>query len=580
MREDMIRRFAAVLAIAASIAGWAVEIRGDAPCGIPVENGDVNGDGKRDISDIVHMIGWLYLSGPPPCAIGEPLPPGHRCGPGLQDDDGDGLCAPFPTGPIRGAFIHLGYGGADNPIPAGEVVPFLNELRRIGIDTVIVRETRRKVTGAGCGGGAGDFIWLAELPDKLGILLDEAASLGTEVFIGLSGSANACPAFWDGTNAALVHDDTRSAAAAIVDRFGAHPAFRGWYLPDEPGLCRSAVHAYYAALVGAVRSCSTKPIAVSPYLSGARETVSGEGSPSSVASKAAAFAKVTGVDIQIWQDSVGGDAIPLDGWGRPGAPAPPTVGDYFAALRSSLGQGHLWADVELFNYAEPLFVAGDGKTGGYLPASGARLARQLAHTRSGPGGLTDRRVAWLPQLHMSETRPGRFPGSARLLHAYKAAHGLGGTAQVGPGTPYLWETPPSPLFPDGSGGELVDGRTADPKSPEQGGWSGIDGGVSIVVDLGGSKDVDWVGIHVLACPAWGIRIPDSLRLEGSGRDPADPWVPIATIARPFDPPASFDAAEYVLGNETPLNARCARIRIILANPRWTFLSEVEVLGDR
>ena len=214
-----------------------------------------------------------------------------------------------------------------------------------------------------------------------------------------------------------------------------------------------------------------------------------------------------------------------------------------------------------------------------MPTAGARLARQLAHTRSGPGGFTDRRVAWLHQQHMSETRPGRFPGAARLLHAYRASNGLGGTMHTGPGTSYIWETPPSPSFPD-AGGELTDGRTGDPRAPDQAGWSGIVGGASIVVDLGGSKDVDWVGVHVLASPAWGIRIPDSLRLEGSGEGAGDPWVLIATIARPFDPPASFQEAEYVLGNDTPLNARCARIRIVLANPRWTFLSEVEVSGDR
>ena len=30
------------------------------------ENGDVNGDGRRDLSDAVAMLNWLFLSGPPP----------------------------------------------------------------------------------------------------------------------------------------------------------------------------------------------------------------------------------------------------------------------------------------------------------------------------------------------------------------------------------------------------------------------------------------------------------------------------------------------------------------------------------
>jgi hypothetical protein len=47
---------------------WGHAKSGD---GIATENGDVNGDGKRDISDAVRLLSWLFLGEDPPVAIGD-----------------------------------------------------------------------------------------------------------------------------------------------------------------------------------------------------------------------------------------------------------------------------------------------------------------------------------------------------------------------------------------------------------------------------------------------------------------------------------------------------------------------------
>lgn len=42
--------------------------------GVPVGNGDVNGDGMIDVSDGVYILSWLFTGGSPPIAIDPPSP--------------------------------------------------------------------------------------------------------------------------------------------------------------------------------------------------------------------------------------------------------------------------------------------------------------------------------------------------------------------------------------------------------------------------------------------------------------------------------------------------------------------------
>ena len=59
--------------------GGALTVSADCPGEPPCDNGDVNADGRLDISDAVHLLNHLFLGGPAPVPIECPpvpcLPP-------------------------------------------------------------------------------------------------------------------------------------------------------------------------------------------------------------------------------------------------------------------------------------------------------------------------------------------------------------------------------------------------------------------------------------------------------------------------------------------------------------------------
>ena len=60
----------AIIAVLALIPGavFTVAGEGDAKAVISpsLENGDVNGDERRDITDVIHLVNFLFVGGPPP----------------------------------------------------------------------------------------------------------------------------------------------------------------------------------------------------------------------------------------------------------------------------------------------------------------------------------------------------------------------------------------------------------------------------------------------------------------------------------------------------------------------------------
>jgi len=481
------------------------------------------------------------------------------------------------SGTLSGGFVYFGYSANDEVLPVTQLPTFLDELKDLGNDTLIISQTRVTRANQGCTYYASEFEWVKGFPDKLQAVLDAAQARGMKVYVGTTLSSQQCPSFWESGNTKGVVEDVNTNIAVLAQRYGAHPAFAGWYIPDEPGMLDFDKHDYYKRVTAALKALTPgKPVSVAPYFPNQPNLPS----PDTLAWVAGLFRSGTGVDIQIWQDGIG--AIPgtkLFHWSRAGYSSE----QYYQALANKLGAGGLWADVEVFNYGKPLFNSVNGAlTGGYRSASAIRINQQLWSAR-----FAGKRVSWLPQWHMSEVVGPQYGYvEAPFLQAtYRATYGIGG-ARLLTGlnhSAYTWGSLPAANYPDSTGYELFDRRTGDPRNPQDVAWVGIDGAngtASVKVDLGTAKQVDWVGAHALSYPSWGIRSPTTMDVYCGATSTA--LTKIATLTAPFTQAAlsSTNEEEYVLGNRSPLGQSCRYIELRApTGGNWVFLSEVELASD-
>lgn len=484
-----------------------------------------------------------------------------------------GTVARAETAALGGTFLHFGYGPGNDVIPTSRIAPLLDELAALGMNTVIVAETRIS-RASGCPSSTQQIQWLAGFPSKLGVLLDEAFARGMEVHVGATNSSFTCGQFWSSGNTSVVVQDIQQNISQLALAHGGHPAFKGWYIPDEPGLPDSGKYHYYKSVANALRALGPgKRISVAPYFPN-QPTLP---TPSALGTMARAFSQNTGVDLQIWQDGIG--AIPgvkLFHWTRAGHSSE----QYYEALARSLGAGGLWADVEVFNYGRPLFNTPSGAlTGAYRSASAQRINQQLWSAR-----FASRRVSWLHQWHTSPLMgPDNGYVEAPLLHGtYRGIYGLGATSVLPLNhANYTWQTPPAAQYPDTSGYGLFDRRTGDPRNPQDPAWIGIQGAVRATVDLGAARRVDWVGVHLLSRPSWGIRIPPRLDIY-CGASTAS-LVLVGQAHAPFSQSDqdSVIEEEYLMGNHQPLGVSCRYLQLRMPSTgNWVFISEVELAAER
>lgn len=471
---------------------------------------------------------------------------------------------------LNGAFINPGYGANNNSLPVALINDYFDELQDLGTDTIILAQTRVTSAGMGCATSPADFEWVSGFPSKLGTILNAAQQRGIQVYVGTTLTTIQCNQFFGNANAQAVKNDVLSNFSTLAASYGSHPAFAGWYISDEPGIPAAAQYPYYQGVRQALGQITPeKPAAVSPFLGSVNQLPS----PTVVGAAASLFRNATGIDIQIWQDSIGAfSQAKLFHWDRAGF----STEDYFSALSAQLGSG-LWANVELFNNGSPLFNSVNGTlTGAYRPASAQRLNQQLWS-----GRFAAKRVAWLHQIHLSEVgAPGAYQEGARLQAGYRAVFGIGGAGMLTAlnHSNYVWLTPPSPSYPD-NGSKMFDRRSADPTSPQDSGWVGVNGSATLRVDLGTTRALDWVGVQTLSRPSWGIRTPTTLTVR-CGTTVSN-LATVATINAPFTQAAlaSTEAEEYVLGNYSPIGANCRHVELSMPNSNWTFIGEVELSRD-
>lgn len=461
---------------------------------------------------------------------------------------------------LSGGFVHMGYSATDEDIPIGQLPLYLDELEDLRYDTIIITPTRVTKSGRTCATSVNDFEWVKGFPAKLGTILNAAAARNMNVIVGTTYTNMRCASFWGSSNTAAVEADAALSYASLAATYGSHPAFLGWYIPDEPGPVPASTYNYYSRVTAKLKAAAPgKPVMVAPYL-GSPST-----SPSSLASAANSFRNATGIDVQIWQDGVGANPnAKLFFWTRSGY----SIDQYYQALASQLGVGGLWADVELFNYGDPLFA-----TGAYRSTSAQRVNNQLWSAR-----FAGKRVSWLNQFHMSEVvGPGQgYVESPRLMGVYRAFYGLGATLLFPLNySNYSWVSAPSSSYPDTSGYELFDRHVGDPRNPLDPTWVGVNGTARVTIDFGSTKRVDWVGVQTLTYPSWGIRSPVTLDIYCGPTTSS--LTKVATATAPFTQAdlAGSNGEEYVLGNRTPLGVNCRFLDLRMPNGYWTFIGEVE-----
>ena len=461
---------------------------------------------------------------------------------------------PAACSPVDGTFV------VPAELNSGSLDAFFSELDSLGMRVLILNAVRHKQGDC----SSGTFVWGTGLPGLLTEILNRADARGMQVYVGLVHTQLVCTGpFYAEPNASQAVSDTQWTLSQIAPSLSGHPSLSGWYIPDEPHLSDwadpSLTFDYYRRLVSAIRSVSNLPVLVAPELTGSQNKT-----PQEIANRAVAFRTATGVDIFVWQDSVGAEGISL-GWYGTGF----DTGAYFRAISNAVGIAHLWSDNELFTCCTNLPPYPPNWGGAYRPGPVARIARQLELS---PPGVVSRRVVWLEQHHASTTAPTHHPEAARLLAAFKARYGLGGVL-IQP-TGYHWDTPPDPSYPD-SGSEMFDGVTGAPTDHWDPHWTGLRNGATITIDLGGSYLLDWVGLDLLDEEASGIRFPTAMDISCSNG--GGPWQTVHS--EPFPAWITRGDSTYVFGNLTPLGVVCDRLRIHLTNSWWTFLGEIELVAS-
>jgi len=462
--------------------------------------------------------------------------------------------------PFQGTFIKL------DEIPLAMMSGVIRSLDDLGMTTVIVQNTRslsaRCVTEACCRGSG--FNWVEGAVEKLPVLLHSAEAASMEVYVGLvMSSSDLC-----GRNYFLPPQSERSTAdtlttvRALEADYGSYTAFQGWYLPDEPSLCEmiqpEKMYPYYAQLVAGIHAISARPVLVSPHLCGC-DLIGME----AFLRRARTFLDASGADVLLWQDSVGAAGI------RPFGLQEFTTAEAYDHLAAALGKEHTWAVVELFNCCvnEVPELAG----GVYRPASFSRLLQQIEASSS-----ADHRMVWLYQHHLTSLVPVHHAESGRLAAFYESMI-MGPTTLLHP-VGYKWLSMPAEVYPD-SGDALFDNTTGNAVGVLDAAWVGLPAqdhlAPIVMLDFGETVRIHWIALHLLQREEMGIWFPESIMVECGMESGA--WQSMAGWELPGW--ISRGAGEYVSSNLVPLDIPCRYMQISLENSGWTFLSEIEILGD-
>lgn len=474
---------------------------------------------------------------------------------------------------LDGTFVDL-YNDAYSGITLANLPRYLDEINNLDFNTLIIMDLARKKPGSACEDT--DFKWVNQYKEKLKLIFDYAEKNDITIYTGLLSTWSVCNTTYSTENINSTipylknysHPD--NPITYIQNTYGNHPKFAGWYIPDEPYLGSwpdpSVGNSYWKQYVEAIRAKSSKPILVAPpfYLSDQNYT------PAQIAQRALSFQQQTGVNIQLWQDSVNATGFPV----YKSALSQYSTKDYYDAISTALGKDSLWADIEISSCC--IATKGGLAGGGYTGVTAAKIKAQLDNA---PSSVAGKRIAWIAQYHLTEVNPRGYYGTDRTLRSYRALF-LPSLSQDVLITPlsYKWLGSLHQNYPD-SGNELFDRRIGLAKRDSSTNhtdpaYVGLNNSGSLEITLADEHLISDIGIHFLHQNAVNAHFPSSISVTCSTNN--FNWSSPVVLTHP----SKQEDSELVIGNsKSKLDLTCKYLRLTFNNNNnLSLLSEIEIVG--
>jgi len=141
-------------------------------------------------------------------------------------------------------------------------------MRRVGIDTVVlIRAGYRDRTTFDSAVLSGHRDMLPAYGDLVERFLTEAGRRDMDFFFGTYDAGT----FWDDGDYQTEVDINKDFCAEVVERYGHHDAFAGWYISHEINAYDDSMMAVYEELATHLRSLKDLPILMSPYIKGPKQ---------------------------------------------------------------------------------------------------------------------------------------------------------------------------------------------------------------------------------------------------------------------------------------------------------------------
>lgn len=252
---------------------------------------------------------------------------------------------------LAGGFIQLQ--GWMNKLTPEDWRREIDAMHRLGMTTIVIQYLQYN-----------DVSLIPEDPtavDPTGTILKLADDRGMTVFLGTAAEDGWWK--WDADYLRGALERRRALTRKIVDRYGSHRSFAGWYFTEEASGFMSPektrqLRDYFRALSDHCKALREQPVAFAPFFSDLTPLEEMRRIYSELLDGA-------GIDIMMVQDGVG-----ARGWDDAlEAKVPP----FFAMFRDVCRQTgvRLWCDLESFEREDP------EKEFGFIPTEIERLERQL-----------------------------------------------------------------------------------------------------------------------------------------------------------------------------------------------------------